>query len=66
MKFLPHSPAKSLSKAYLRQSLRRDQIDLFKSGLARMFERIRTDEHEEVYTLYGLTEDEIAVVEGKK
>lgn len=47
MKLLPHSPAKALSKAYLRQSLRRDQIDLFKSGLARMFERIRTDESEE-------------------
>jgi adenine-specific DNA-methyltransferase len=47
MKLLSHSPAKALSKAYLRQSLRRDQIDLFKCGLARMFERIRTDEHEE-------------------
>ena len=47
MKLLPHSPAKALSKAYLRHSLRRDQIDLFKSGLARMFERIRADEHEE-------------------
>lgn len=47
MKLLLHSPAKALSKAYLRQSLRRDQIDLFKSGLVRLFERIRTDEHEE-------------------
>jgi adenine-specific DNA-methyltransferase len=47
MKLFPHSPAKALSKAYLRQSLRRDQIDLFKSGLAHMFERIRTDESEE-------------------
>lgn len=46
MKLLPHSPAKALSKAYLRLSLRRDQIELFKSGLARMFERIWPDEHE--------------------
>jgi len=47
MKLLIHSPAKALNKAYLRQSLRRDQINLFKSGLGRMFERFRTDEHEE-------------------
>ena len=47
MKLLPHTPANALNKAYLRQSLRRDQIDLFKSGLANMFERIRTDESEE-------------------
>jgi adenine-specific DNA-methyltransferase len=47
MKLLPHPPSKALNKAYLRHSLRRDQIDLFKSGLARMFERIRTDESEE-------------------
>jgi len=40
-------PAKALSKAYLKQSLKRDQIELFKANLARMFERIRTDEHEE-------------------
>jgi hypothetical protein len=47
MKLLPHSPAKALSKAYLKQSLKREQIELFKTNLARMFERIRTDEHEE-------------------
>lgn len=41
------TPAKSLNKAYLKQSLKRDQIDLFRANLARMFERIRTDEHEE-------------------
>jgi len=47
MKLLILSPAKSLSKAYLKQSLKREQIDLFKANLARMFERIRTEEHEE-------------------
>lgn len=47
MKLLPISPAKALNKAYLKQSLKRDQVELFKEKLARMFERIRPDEHEE-------------------
>lgn len=47
MKLSPITPAKSLSKAYLRQSLKRDQIELFKTDLARLFDRIRADEHEE-------------------
>jgi hypothetical protein len=47
MKLIINSPVKSLSKAYLKQSLKREQIELFKANLARMFERIRTDEHEE-------------------
>lgn len=47
MKLSVSSPAKVLNKAYLKQSLKRDQIELFKANLARMFERIRTDEHEE-------------------
>src|SRR5450759_250221 len=47
MKLIISPPVKSLSKAYLRQSLKREQIELFKANLARMFERIRTDEHEE-------------------
>jgi hypothetical protein len=47
MKLSIHSPAKALSKAYLRQSLKREQIEQFKFNLALMFERIRTDEHEE-------------------
>ncbi len=47
MKLTINSPAKALSKAYLKQSLKRDQMELFKVNLARMFERIRTDEHEE-------------------
>jgi adenine-specific DNA-methyltransferase len=40
-------PSKALSKAYLKQSIKREQIELFKASLARMFERIRTGEHEE-------------------
>ncbi|MBW4053830.1 MAG: class I SAM-dependent DNA methyltransferase [Proteobacteria bacterium] len=47
MKLIINPPAKSLNKAYLKQSLKRDQIELFKVNLARMFERIRSDEHEE-------------------
>lgn len=47
MKLTILPPQKSLNKAYLKQSLKRDQIDLFRTNLARMFERIRTDEHEE-------------------
>lgn len=98
MKLSIHTPAKALNKAYLRQSLKRDQIEFFKANLIRMFECIRADEHEEhlknvvsdflketwysptyyiipaleaeidrlIYALYGLTDDEIAVVEGKK
>jgi hypothetical protein len=41
------TPGKSLNKAYLKQSLKREQIELFRANLARLFERIRTDEHEE-------------------
>ncbi len=47
MKLQLLSPAKALNKAYLRQSLKRDQIELFKANLTRMFERLRSDEHEE-------------------
>jgi hypothetical protein len=47
MKLVTVSPAKSLNKAYLKQSLKREQIELFKANLARMFERSRAEEHEE-------------------
>lgn len=47
MKLIINPPVKSLSKAYLKQSLKREQIELFKANLARMFERICSDEHEE-------------------
>ena len=46
MKLTLISPAKSLSKTYLK-SLKHEQIELFKSNLTRLFERIRTEEHEE-------------------
>ena len=35
--------AKSLSKAYLKHSLKREQIELLKTNLARMFERISSE-----------------------
>lgn len=60
MKLTVLTPQKSLNKAYLKQSLKRDQIELFRANLARMFERIRTDEHDD---LYGLTNEEIALAE---
>lgn len=47
MKLLPITPAKSLNKAYLKQSIKREQIELFKANLVRLFERIRVEEHEE-------------------
>ena len=47
MKLIINPPLKSLSKAYLKQSLKREQIELFKANLSRMFERICSDEHEE-------------------
>jgi len=47
MKLTILSPTKSLNKAYLKQSLKREQIEQFKANLVRMFERIRTDESEE-------------------
>jgi adenine-specific DNA-methyltransferase len=47
MKLTIQSPAKAINKAYLKQSLKREQIELFKTNLGRMFERIRADEHEE-------------------
>jgi len=56
MKLLTSSPAKSLSKAYLKQSLKRDQIETFKTALVRMFDRLRPNE----------TEEEIAIVEGQR
>lgn len=47
MKLIALAPHKSLNKAHLKQSLKRDQIELFRENLSRMFERIRADEHEE-------------------
>ena len=47
MKLVCLTPAKSLNKAYLKKSLKRDQIDVFRENLVRLFERIRSDESEE-------------------
>lgn len=47
MKLTISTPVKALNKAYLRQSLKREQIELFKANLARLFDRIRVEEHEE-------------------
>ncbi|ABQ25918.1 class I SAM-dependent DNA methyltransferase [Geotalea uraniireducens] len=47
MKLQVLSPAKSLNRAYLKQSLKRDQIELFKANLSRLFDRINEKESEE-------------------
>jgi hypothetical protein len=47
MKLTISTPTKALNKAYLKQSVKREQIELFRKNLARLFERIRTEEHEE-------------------
>jgi adenine-specific DNA-methyltransferase len=47
MKLLLHRPANALNKAYLKQSLRREQVETFKSNLARIFERLKPGEAEE-------------------
>ena len=40
-------PAASLIKAFRKTSLRRDQIELFKENLKRLFDRINEQESEE-------------------
>lgn len=47
MKLTITSPAKALNKAYLKQSIKREQIEQFKVNLVRLFDRIREEEHEE-------------------
>lgn len=47
MKLQMLSPAKSLNKAYLRQSLKRDQIELLKANLARLLDKVNEKESEE-------------------
>jgi adenine-specific DNA-methyltransferase len=47
MKLLLIPPAKSLNKAYLKQPLKRQQIELFKKNLDRLFQRINENESEE-------------------
>jgi hypothetical protein len=47
MKLVLYPPAKNLSKAYLKQSLQREQIETFKNNLSRLFERLKPGESEE-------------------
>jgi adenine-specific DNA-methyltransferase len=49
MKLQLLTPAKSLNKAYLKQSLKREQIELFKANLSRLFDRINEKESESVF-----------------
>ena len=43
MNLILNTPAKSLSKAYLKQSLKREQIELFKANLTPRLRPIRPD-----------------------
>ena len=47
MKLTLITPSKALNKVYLKQSVKREQIELFRTNLARLFERVRSDESEE-------------------
>ncbi len=47
MKLIITSPAKSLNKAYLKQSLKRDQIEAFKTNLTALLDKINEKESEE-------------------
>lgn len=47
MRLVTCSPAKTLRKAYLKQSLHRDQIEIFKARLATLFDRLKPGESEE-------------------
>ncbi len=47
MKLVISSPTKSLNKAYLKQSVKRDQIELFKANLVTLLDKINEKESEE-------------------
>lgn len=47
MKLILVPPAKALNKAYLKQSLKREQVELFKANLALLFSRVNENESEE-------------------
>lgn len=49
MELHPISPVKVLSKAFLKQYLKREQIEPFMANLAHMFERICADEREDLF-----------------
>jgi adenine-specific DNA-methyltransferase len=47
MRLNPLSPSKALSKAYLKQSVKREQIELFRANLARLLDKVNEKESEE-------------------
>ncbi len=47
MNLLPQSPSKSLSKAFLKQSVRQDEMARFKAALALLLDKIDLKESEE-------------------
>src|SRR5580693_5830463 len=49
MKLELHNPAKSLNKAYFKQSLKREQIELFKSEFQKTFDHIDKNQDEEYH-----------------
>lgn len=70
-KFL--KPRQALNKAFLKVKPVRIQIEIFKENLIRLLDQINESELEGclryqidqlVYELYGLTEEEIRIVEG--
>ena len=40
-------PEKTINRSWLRKSIPLEEMDVFKSGLSRLFDRLRTDEGEE-------------------
>ncbi len=49
MKLEPIKPAKSLNKAYFKQSLTREEIELFKTELQKAFHHIDEKQDEEYH-----------------
>ncbi|MCX6251620.1 MAG: hypothetical protein NTX61_12820 [Bacteroidetes bacterium] len=71
MHLLLQSPRKSLNKAYLKVKPTRTEIELFKENLITLLDGLNETESKEhvkidqlVYELYGLTDEEIKIVEG--
>ena len=56
----------SINKAYLKVKPNRSQIETFKKNISNLFDQIKESESEIgrlVYKLYGLTKEEIRIVE---
>lgn len=47
MKLIPLSPAKALNKAFLKQSIRQEEMGRFKANLVRLFDKVNEKESEE-------------------